>query len=309
MKRAFFTKQTGLVSLATLAVLMVTVLAASGVSADEPVKYTLNFHRGGGNAKPENTLETFLWAWNLGVIPEGDVQYTKDGVAVMSHDSKLKRIPWNLPEEMKNKPISDYDWSVIQTLDVGSYKGPEYANQRIPRMEAVFAAMSGCPDRCLYLDEKGLTEENQKEIAKLVHQYGIVNQMFFTAGNYGQIKRWHEICPDGKAMLWLGYCWTKDGKCNMDGLNKALDELRAANFAGVDHLVVHILAHMENDEPFSPSSEYLQKLNEEMKQRGVVFSVITWTEGDNPEVYRRLIKLGLTGFATDYPEVLLEAVK
>ena len=50
MKRAFFTKQTGLVSLATLAVLMVTMLAASGVSADEPVKYTLNFHRGGGNA-------------------------------------------------------------------------------------------------------------------------------------------------------------------------------------------------------------------------------------------------------------------
>ena len=282
-----------------------TVLSAGALWAEE---YTLNFHRGGGNSRPENTLETFLWAWNQNIIPEGDVQYTRDGVPVMFHDGKLNRLPWNLSEDMKKKRIADFDWDVVRTFDVGRYKGEAFANQRIPTLESVFASMSQFPERRFYLDEKGLTVENQKEIAALARQFKIEKQLFFTSGQYEKIRQWHEICPEAEAMLWLGYCWTKDGKCNMDGLNKALDELRAANFAGVTHLNVHILTDLEKADPFSPDSEFLRKLAAEMKERGIPFQVITWTQGDNPETYKRLLALGLTGFATDFPEVLLKEV-
>ena len=279
---------------------------ASGETAS---KYTLNFHRGGGYSRPENTLETFLWAWNLGVIPEGDVQYTSDGVPVMFHDDDLSRLPWGLNEEMKKQRIADLEWSVVRKLDVGSYKGARFSPQRIPTLESVFASMSSFPERKFYLDEKGLTPENQKQIAKLARSYKIVPQLLFTSGNYAKIRQWQEICPDGRAMHWLGYCWGKNGKCDLDGLNRALDELRNADFRGITHLNVHILADFSNSEPFSPESRFIEHLAAEMRERKLPFQVISLTQGDNPEVYRRLLDLGLRGLATDFPEVMLGVLK
>ena len=96
----------------------------AGFAAAEDFDFYVNFHRGGGNEKPENTLETFLWCWNLGVIPEGDVQYTKDGVPVMFHDSNINRMVWQVPEELKGKKIADFTWDEIRKFDVGSHRGP-----------------------------------------------------------------------------------------------------------------------------------------------------------------------------------------
>ena len=49
------------------------------------------FHRGAGNYRPENTLETFLWAWGSGGIPEADARFTADKVAIACHDGDLAR--------------------------------------------------------------------------------------------------------------------------------------------------------------------------------------------------------------------------
>lgn len=49
-------------------------------------------HRG-GSSKTENTIETFMDAVNAGVFSiETDIRTTKDGVAVLFHDSDLKRV-------------------------------------------------------------------------------------------------------------------------------------------------------------------------------------------------------------------------
>ena len=60
--------------------------------AGGPKAILIQFHRGGGNDRPEGTLETFEWAWSRGAIPEADARLTKDGVAISFHDADLKRI-------------------------------------------------------------------------------------------------------------------------------------------------------------------------------------------------------------------------
>ncbi len=276
-------------------------------SAQQPDFY-VNFHRGGGVERPENTLETFLWAWNQNVIPEGDVQYSKDGVAVMFHDGNVNRMVWKLPEELKGKQIRDFTWDELRKFDVGSHAGEAFALQRIPTMESVFCAMSNFPERLLYLDEKGLTEKNLREIAERVHHYGIEKQMFFTSGSYDKMLKWNEICPDGVGMLWLGYVWTKDRTANMDGLNAVLKRLRDNDFKGVNHLVLHIQADMSKSDPFEPKSDFLRAFAQEMKDRGIPMETITWSNGKDPEVYRKLLDLGIVGFATDFPSVVMSVV-
>ena len=52
----------------------------------------------------------------------------------------------------------------------------------------------------------------------------------------------------------------------------------------------------------------LKEMNKECADRGIVFQVISWSNADKLETYNRLLDLGITSFATDYPEVLIEAV-
>ena len=53
--------------------------------------FDLQAHRGGRDARPENTLAAFAYAMNLGVITlEMDMQLTKDGYLVISHNPKLE---------------------------------------------------------------------------------------------------------------------------------------------------------------------------------------------------------------------------
>lgn len=52
--------------------------------------YDAEFHRGGRDARPENTLYSYTYAIEEGATTiEGDMQLTKDGVVVMSHNPML----------------------------------------------------------------------------------------------------------------------------------------------------------------------------------------------------------------------------
>lgn len=52
--------------------------------------FDVEFHRGGRDARPENTLYSYAYAIEQGATTiEGDMQMTKDGVIVMSHNPML----------------------------------------------------------------------------------------------------------------------------------------------------------------------------------------------------------------------------
>ena len=111
-------------------------------------------HRGAGDLAPENTLPTFELGWRIGTIPEADVRLSRDGVPVAFHDETFERLVKDAPADLRKRGVSDLTWAELSRLDVGAYKGPSFAGERIPSIADVFAAMRHRPERQLYLDIK-----------------------------------------------------------------------------------------------------------------------------------------------------------
>jgi glycerophosphoryl diester phosphodiesterase len=80
-------------------------------------------HRGASAEAPENTLRAFARALALGVDGiELDVQVTRDGVAVVFHDSSLMRLTGTRGR------IADRTWAELQKLRVGGEPIPTLAD-------------------------------------------------------------------------------------------------------------------------------------------------------------------------------------
>lgn len=85
-------------------------------------------HRGGASDEPENTMEAFEYAVNLGYrYLETDVQVTKDGVLVAFHDDDLLRTTGRAGK------ISELPWSEVSKALVDG-KAP------IPQLEELLGA-------------------------------------------------------------------------------------------------------------------------------------------------------------------------
>jgi len=302
-------------NLSILTLSLFTLLAAFTASAQEkadpfappheggPKAVLIQFHRGGGNIRPDNTLETFLWCWSKGAIPEADCRLTKDGVPIAFHDDNLKRLGRGMSEEVKAKPMRELNWDEIKDVDVGSYLGEQYASYRISTIEAVFASMMHRPERLLYVDEKGASPEL---LAELSAKYGVQEQIIFASTNYNLIPRWKQMAPKAKAINWLHWFGLNTKEEAEAAIQRQLDNLEKNGFKDLDIVQIHIKTDLTKEDPFTPSSEFLRKAGEQIKSHGVIFQVLTWTEGNKPEVYRKLLDLGVQSFATDWPEECLE---
>ena len=270
--------------------------------------YRCQVHRGGGrDTRPDNSLETFLWCWGHGVAPEADARLTKDGVAIAFHDPTLQRIARGISGELKSREIKDMTWEEIKDIDVGSYLGDAYASTRIATMDSIFAAMSGRPDRLLYLDEKGAPPERMAEMAK---KYGVEKQIYYTSPDFRLMSRWQKVVPGGLGMVWLG-TWAKDNSPASvakadEFLERTFREMDAEGWSGISQIQLHIRTDLTKPDPFCPSTECLKKSIELLHSKGITVQAFTWTEGANKDVLRRIWSLGFDNFATDDPLVLFE---
>jgi glycerophosphoryl diester phosphodiesterase len=95
-------------------------------------------HRGASYDAPENTLAAFRLAWEQQADAiEGDFYVTKDQQIVCIHDKTTKRIAPQQPE----LSIAESTLAELQKLDVGSWKHPRYATERIPTLKDVLATI------------------------------------------------------------------------------------------------------------------------------------------------------------------------
>lgn len=260
-------------------------------------------HRGGGaNTRPDNSLETFLWCWGMGFAPEADARMTKDGVAIAMHDDNFRRIGRGIAPELAKTPVRDLTWDEIRDVDTGSYLGKEYATTRIATMEAVFAAMRGRPERLIYVDEKGAPP---KEIARLAEQFGVVEQVYYTSWNWRKVVEWRKIAPKGRSMVWLGNFPRDNSPENVKKteafVQKRLDEMAATGFDGIDQVQIHVRTDLKREDPFCPSTPFLKRAIELLHKHGVSAQTVTWTEGTNADVHKRLWDIGFDHFTSDFP--------
>lgn len=109
--------------------------SSAGSASDHPLVVA---HRGECFIAPENTLASFDLAWKKGDDAiELDIHLAKDGQVVVCHDADTFRTSGNKDKVvMKDATLAD-----IQKVDVGSFKGAEYAGQKCPTLKQVFDAM------------------------------------------------------------------------------------------------------------------------------------------------------------------------
>ncbi len=91
-------------------------------------------HRGASYDAPENTLAAFRLAFTKGADGiEGDFFLSRDGEIVCIHDKSTKRLA------KKNLVVAESTLTELKQLDVGSWKHPRFAGERIPTFAEVAA--------------------------------------------------------------------------------------------------------------------------------------------------------------------------
>ena len=102
------------------AVLAALLFVPSVLWAQLPKGFDLQAHRGGRDARPENTLVSFAYAMAVGVTTlEMDMQITKDGVIVIRHDNHL--LPF-LTKDENGDFLTDNEMPDIRTMKLADLK-------------------------------------------------------------------------------------------------------------------------------------------------------------------------------------------
>lgn len=88
-------------------------------------------HRGVAAYAPENTLEGFHTAADMGVEwVEFDVKLTKDQVAILFHDESLDRTT-----NGGDRPVAECTYEEIKQLEAGSWFSDSFSGIKIPTLE------------------------------------------------------------------------------------------------------------------------------------------------------------------------------
>lgn len=151
-------------------------------------------HRGHSIAYPENTLEAYRKAIELGVeMIECDVNITRDGMLVMMHDSTLDRTTNG------SGRVSELTWEEIQRLDAGGKFNPEFAGARIPSTEETLllykeAGIFSC------IEVKGANADEANRIAlglvELFVKHELLDTTFMSSYTHDAVHLAQSKCPE-----------------------------------------------------------------------------------------------------------------
>lgn len=270
-------------------------------------EFTMQAHRGAGDLAPEGSREAFELGWKLGCIPEADLRRTKDGVIVSFHDNNFARILPNAPDDLKKKGVADLTFAEAQKLDVGSFRNEQFAGQRMISLVEMVKLLKEHPERSLYIDIKKVDFHQLAAETFAVHP-----QLILASTKYDELKLWRQVAPRSRTLHWMGgpKDWMSGSPDDPNGpqakLAQRLAALRAVNFAGIDELQIHV--NTSPDGTFYPSEAFLRKVGNELRTHGILFQTLPWGQKD-PKVFHRLMDLGVASFATDFPDVAMDAVR
>ena len=218
-------------------------------------------------------------AWEQGGIPETDARYTKDGVIISFHDGS-----W------KGRRIADCTWAELRDEPVAASRGAQFANIRIPTLDAIFAAMKGHPERRVVLDDKDV---GPKALAALARKHGVGAQVIFHTNKSTIAREWKSHCPEGKSNIVIG-----------GDVPARIAALEAEDFAGVDRILIIVNTDFGKQDPFvKPTSDELKKAISIAHRHGVMVNVFFFGDtGLNQDAYVRAIALGADSIGTERPD-------
>ncbi|KXZ20783.1 glycerophosphodiester phosphodiesterase [Bacillus nakamurai] len=147
-------------------------------------------HRGASGYAPENTFAAFDIAADMNTdLIELDVQLTKDGHIVVIHDDKVDRTTDG------SGFVKDFTLKELQTLDAGSWFGPEFKGERIPLLEEVLKRYH--PEIGLLIELKGHASQIglEKAVGQLLGRFSFSIHHIVQSFSIKSIQTFHEMYP------------------------------------------------------------------------------------------------------------------
>jgi glycerophosphoryl diester phosphodiesterase len=227
-------------------------------------------HRGAAALAPENTWASFDVALELGVDAiETDVRATSDGELVLIHDERLDRTT-----DSQGLIVHKTSWSVIQTLDAGSWFSAEFRGARVPRLLDTLERFGRSAHLVLEIKQPGI----ELAVLEMVHELGLLNNVTFTSFQFEAANRIKANAPLAK----VGFLSSDVGPSNVQ---RALD------------------ARLDQFCP--PAISVTRSLVSEWKRLGL--EVRAWGVKDT-DIMMRAVEAGVDGMTVDFPHLLLEVL-
>lgn len=133
-------------------------------------------HRGYSSAAPENTLPAFQLAIDQGCErAELDVQMTKDGVVMVTHDTSLRRCTG------RNVNIYDLTFDEVRKLDAGRWFSAKYAGTKIPTLEEVLDLCKGRIQLNIEIKPNAATPALEAETIRIIEEKGFAHDCVITS--------------------------------------------------------------------------------------------------------------------------------
>lgn len=242
--------------------------------AEAPPEAAIIAHRGASYDAPENTLASVELGWQRGADGvEVDVHLSRDDRVVVIHDKTTKRTAG------EGGRVREQTLSELKALDVGSWKGRQWAGERIPTLAEVLETVP--EGRQLYVEIK-TGKEILMPLRQVLRQSDVPPKQVVLIG-FGRatMAAAKKLLPE-HTVLWLSGMQRENGRW----VPSADELIRKAKEAQVDGLDVQATEGL--DRAFA----------EQVEAAGL--SLYVWTVND-PAVARRMERIGVEGITTDRP--------
>lgn len=241
-------------------------------------------HRGGAGLRPENTLEAFRHALDIGVdILEMDVRATADGELVVIHDADVRRTTdgagavSSLTLEEVKRLDAGYRW----TADGGSTFPFRGRGLSVPTLGEVLESFSGTR---LVVEPKaeGLAEA----LCRAVREHAAAGRVLVASFRDSTMEEFRRACPE------VGTSASSDEAFRFLAMQRT----------GVAAAFSPSMQALQIPERFGGLSVPTRDFVAAAHERNL--KVHVWTIND-AETMRRLVEAGVDGIMTDYPDRLL----
>lgn len=244
-------------------------------------------HRGGAGLWPENTLYAFERAAAMGVdVLETDMHSTGDGALVLIHDPTVDRTTNG------SGPVNHLTLNQLKALDAGYYWSEDGGRSfpfrgrgiTVPTVEEVFSAF---PEMRINIDIKQVRPSVADQLCRLILDFGMLERVMVASFNSSILREVRKLYPQvatsaGKSEVRLFYALS-------------LLSPRAAFLpAGCYALQV----------PIARKGLRLITKRFLTSARLRNLQVHAWTVNSGPQM-EWLLRLGVEGIVTDYPDRLL----
>ena len=252
---------------AVLAAAVGLLFVASVKPVDEVVVIA---HRGAAGSAPENTLASVALAVDQGAdFVEIDVQESADGEVVVVHDSDLMRIGGAAIK------IWEANTDELQKIDIGSWFGPEFSDQRMPTLEQVLEICKGRSRVVIELKYYGHNQRLEERVAEIVERAEMEDHIILMSLASDLVTSMKSVRPEWTVGLLTA---------------KAVGNLTRSD---ADFLAVHVGI---------ASHRFVRRAHAARKE------VYVWTVNDKLNM-SRMMSRGVDGIITDHPALAREVLE